>query len=106
MNSKRTRDLLSLTRNDLRQVVSVLTGHWTLRSHGSRLGLSTRDYCRSCESEEELETVSHLLCDCPALARTRFKFLGNNMLGCLNDVSNLEIAKLVGFIKRSGWLEV
>lgn len=99
----RTKLLLSGSRTETKNLVSVLTGHWTIGDHARRLGLSANDFCRSCNEAEEAETVRHLLCDCPALSKRRGRFLGSYFFSDLGELQNVELKDLSGFLKASGW---
>ena len=58
--------LLSFNRTHSRIVISLLTGHNTLRRHLYIMGLGNNPTCRKYGTEEE--TSVHILCECEALA--------------------------------------
>jgi hypothetical protein len=66
---------LSFNRTQVRVVTGLLTGHNTLRRHLHLLGLADSPMCRRCCMEEE--TSAHILCECEALASSRFAHLGS-----------------------------
>ena len=71
---KLKRRLLLMNRSQLRTVVGLLTGHYQVMRHMHLLGVTDSDRCRRCEMEEE--TTIHLICECPAIMRTRYRHLG------------------------------
>jgi hypothetical protein len=69
-----TRYLLRLSRETLRNLVSVITGHGKFRKHLHRMGLSENPLCLACVLEEE--TAFHFVCVCPALSIARIREFG------------------------------
>ena len=72
----------------------------------SRYNMPHNDFCRSCRDEEEVESVKHFLCECPALQRTRHRFLGANFFEDLDDANNISLKDLTRFIRRAGWFNI
>jgi hypothetical protein len=66
------------SRNQLRIMTGLLTGHCHLNRHLNKLGLVNSPECGRCK--EASETVTHVLCDCVALATLRFRHLGWHFL--------------------------
>lgn len=67
---KRKVELLSMSRNQIRLVVGLLTGHMSTRTHLRRIKKYDGDLsCRLCGKEPE--TSMHILCSCEALAKRR-----------------------------------
>ncbi|KAL7725069.1 hypothetical protein ACLKA6_010343 [Drosophila palustris] len=66
--------MVELRKSDLRILTGYLSGHSSLRYHLKKLNLSETDTCRFCELEQE--TSEHVLCECPALCRSRLRILG------------------------------
>ena len=56
-NKKRTLDLFFLKRNNIFEVIRVLTGHWLLGKHRNRLVIITSQSCRSCGDTDDGETT-------------------------------------------------
>jgi hypothetical protein len=73
-SARRTKDLLKLNRDQLRWVVGLLTWHCHLKGHLFKLGLTDGPTCERCLQEDE--SATHILCDCEAIARLRFRHLG------------------------------
>jgi hypothetical protein len=68
---KRADDLLKLSRQQLKMVVAILTGHAPVRRHLYILGLfNDNPSCRFCRMETE--RVQNIICCCEALARERY----------------------------------
>ena len=95
--------MLSLSRPDISLLVSVMTGHCLIGRHAVRLRVAASDFCRSCGDEEEEESIEHLLCTCPALARRRVLYLGSYFFGDLGELAGIDIGRLRGFLRQSGW---
>jgi hypothetical protein len=53
----RTFDLLILNRNQLRWVVGLLTGHFHLKGHLFKLGLTDNPTCERCREKDETTTL-------------------------------------------------
>jgi hypothetical protein len=70
--------LLRLSRDTLRNLVSVITGHGKFRKHLHRMGLSDNTLCLACGLEEE--TAFHFMCECPALLIARTLAFGKPLL--------------------------
>jgi hypothetical protein len=73
-SARRTKDLLKRDREQLRWVVGLFTGHCHLKGHLFQLRLTDDPICEMCLEEEE--SVTHILCDCEAIAYSRFRHLG------------------------------
>jgi hypothetical protein len=59
-SARRTKDLLKLNRNQLRWVVGLFTGHYHLKGHLFKLGLTNDPTCKRCLEEDE--SATHILC--------------------------------------------
>jgi hypothetical protein len=74
-SDKLTSGLLILSRNQMRLVVGLLTGHCHLRKHLRRLGIYKEEpVCRKCCKGEGI--AHHILFECEALGRIRYSVLG------------------------------
>jgi hypothetical protein len=93
--------LLSLNRTQSRAVISLLTGHNTLRRHLHEMGLSNSPTCRKCGTEEE--TLVHILCECEALASLTHMYLGSFFLD-REDIRVLGVGAIWNFAKETGLL--
>ena len=102
LNWKRTNALLSLSRPDVSLIVSVMTGHCLIGRHAERLKVLSNDFCRSCGDEEEVESIEHLLCLCPALSRRRRATLGSYFFVELANLADVGIRQLLSFFGSTG----
>ncbi|XP_015178751.1 PREDICTED: uncharacterized protein LOC107067612 [Polistes dominula] len=68
-------ELINLDRAQWRLVVGLVTGHWHLRKHLTRLGLAQDSVCSRCGEEED--TTLHLITQCVGLTDVRNDVLGN-----------------------------
>jgi hypothetical protein len=94
-SAKRTKDLLKLNRDQLRWVVGVFTGHCHLKGHLFKLGLTDDPTCERCPEDDE--SVTHILCDCEAIAYLSFCQLGQYFLES-SDYYDTPINKVLNFI--------
>ncbi len=93
-------ELLSLSRNQLRLIVGLITGHAPVKYHLVKIKvLNEAPDCRLCM--QEVETVEHILCKCSALARRRQRILGSALVD-LRELSNVPIKDLLILIKGTG----
>jgi len=67
-------------------LIRALTGHWLVGAHAGRIKAPQNDFSRICRDEEEVETVEHLLCFCPALCRLRLKHLRSPFTDDLTEI--------------------
>jgi hypothetical protein len=73
--NRKAKDLLKLSRHQLKMVISILMGHAPVRNHLHIMGLFDEDpTCRFCRMETE--TVQHIICCCEVLAHQRYNFFG------------------------------
>lgn len=103
MDRRRTNQLLGLGRGIISITVAMLTGHCVMGRHAERMRLPFNDFCRGCRSAEEEETVIHFLCQCPSLARCRYRLFGSPFLVSLTELSSIDVKDIASFIKLSGW---
>ena len=52
---------------------------------------------------EEEETVLHILCQGPSLARCKYRLFGSPFLVSLTELSSIDIKGIASYIKHSGW---
>lgn len=96
ISSTISKKLLGLNRDDLRLLTNYLTGHCKLRYHLHKMGLTDTTLCRFCQTDAE--TSEHILCDCPALGRTRKIHIGETFIAPEN-IWNTKSSKVLNFIK-------
>ena len=97
-----TKFLLSLSRQKLRKIVSILSGHNTLRYHLNKIGRSNSPNCRGCDLQPE--TAKHFLCFCPSLGNLRAKCLGDYYL-TPEEIQKVPLSNMLSFALCSGWLD-
>ena len=73
-----SKELKFLKREDVRLLVGFLTGHCSVNYHLHKIGLNDTPICRFCLEEDE--TAEHILCECPALSRSRLRILHKSSL--------------------------
>jgi len=91
---RRERDLLALSRQMLRPVVGILTGHTQVQRHLSLMGLSNDPFCSYCK--EAVESASHFLCHC-----NYFTVLRTTVWGKPSLHPTATEGDIVRFIKKS-----
>ena len=102
-SKEKTEKLLTFSRQSLRNLIGIITGHIAVGNMATRLGISNNDLCRGCEDEEEIESVEHFLCHCPGLKERRLRILGSRFFDDLGDIEKKPLNRLHRFIKESGW---
>ena len=90
---------MTFNRIQCRFVTGLLMGHNTLRRHLYLLGLLDSPLCRKCRVREE--TLSHILCECEALASLRHVYLGSFFLEP-EDIRSLELGAIWNYSKVTG----
>jgi RNase H len=95
-SSKRTQELLTLTKSELKIITGILTGHNGLNYHMHRIGKSRGENCRLCL--EESETAQHITCECPAIARIRLNHFDKRYLSP-NKVQVIISKKILNFLR-------
>jgi hypothetical protein len=101
-SAKRTKDLLRLNRDQLKWVVELLTGHCHLKGQLFKLGLTADPICERCLEDDE--SCIHILCDCEAVAYTRFRQLGQYFKEP-SDYYDASIDKVLQFIRSVGLIK-
>jgi hypothetical protein len=96
---KRSKDLLMLSRYQLRWMVELFTGHCHLKGHLFKLGLTDDPICERCL--EEYESATRVLRDCEAIAHLRFHHLGQFFMEP-GDYYDAPISKVLQFIRNVG----
>jgi hypothetical protein len=102
-STKRTKDLFRFNRDQLRWVVGLLTGHCDLKGHLFKLGLTADPLCERCLEDDE-SSIQHILCDCEAVAHTRFRHLGQYFKEP-SDYYDAPIDKVLHFIPTVGLIK-
>jgi hypothetical protein len=91
---KKVGELFNLSRNLLRKMAWLLTGHGQLKGHLFRLELANSHECNRCKQASE--TASDILCDCDALTTIRFRRLVRHFMKP-NDFEDISVSKILHF---------
>jgi hypothetical protein len=83
-------------------VVELLTGHCHLKGHLFKLGLINDPICERCQEEDD--SATHILCDCEAVAHTRFRHLSQFFMEP-SDYYDAPIDKALHFIRGVGLIK-
>jgi hypothetical protein len=95
---KTAEDLLKFSRNCLRIMTGLLTGHCHFKGTLWLLDCPKCDRCKQAS-----ETASHVLCDCDALAVLRLMQLGHCFLKP-DDFADMSSSKVLLCIQSAGLL--
>ena len=95
---RRERDLLALTRQMVRPVIGILTGHTQVQQHLSLMGLSNDPFCSYCK--EAIESASHFFCHCNYFTSLRTTVWGKPSLHP-TDINSVTVEDIVRFVKKS-----
>lgn len=96
IDSRRSRKILQLNRNDIRLITGFYTGHFPIKHYLKIINAETDDSCRFCGLESE--TAEHLLCDCEVIARKRLHVLGSGFLEP-SFFNGIRVSKALRYIK-------
>lgn len=72
----------------------------TLASHSCRMGIINDDTCKKYREVNMRETLKHLLRFCPALVKTRLRYLGTSQFKGLAEVSEYRYQRSIKFHKK------
>jgi hypothetical protein len=100
-SANKARELLNLSRNQLRIMKGLLTGHSHLKGHLFKLGLVNSPECN--RSKQASETASHVLCDREALTTLTFRHLGRHFMKP-GDFEDISVSKILHFVQGAGLL--
>ena len=90
--------LIRLPRRDLRDVVSVFTGHAAVARHLHIMKLIDSPTCKHCGLAEE--STAHVICECDALSIIRFQFFGKPLLA-VSEIQCLRVSDIIKFIRAT-----
>ncbi|XP_036319943.1 uncharacterized protein LOC118734325 [Rhagoletis pomonella] len=102
-NLSRYRLLMDLPKEKLRIITGFLTGHCKLRGHLHKLGIWSSDLCRFCDAAKE--TPLHLLMECDAVARRRYRSIGH-VWPREEHIHSLSPGSIMKFIDTLGLVDV
>lgn len=101
-NARRAKDILQMRRIEVRAITGFLTGHCRLGGHLKKIGVSQEGECRFCN--EAAETPQHILQDCMAVVRIRWKHLGV-IQPDTGTLQSLEVGQILKFLKELGLVD-
>jgi hypothetical protein len=81
---------------------NILTGHCHLKGHLFKLGLTDDPICERCLEDDE--SSKHILCDCEAIAYSRFRHLGQFFMEP-SDYYDAPIGNVLHFIRSVGLIK-
>ncbi len=100
--AKRTRMILSLRRQELKNVTAILSGHCNLNKHMFITKMSNTPVCPKCNLEEE--TPTHHLGVCPIYQRLRQKYIPLP-INVPYDISKCPIKNIAQFLTNTSRLK-
>jgi hypothetical protein len=100
---KRAKDLLKLSRHQLRMVVAILTGHAPVRKHLRPMGLFKGT--PPADSADRRPKQCSIVCHCEGMARWRFDVFVDSVVEP-NDISTASVRNLCLFIRGTGLLNL
>ena len=97
--------LKKLSRQEIRIITGLITGHNTLQKHLVKMKLADFDspYCEQCLEDAE-ETTLHFVGQCIKYCTTRYEVFGKHFLD-ERDLRNAKISQILRFVKASKRLE-
>ena len=99
-NSKKSQQLLNMSRKTLGKFVQFLTGHNKLRRHKNlQDGINDPYSCRLCLEEEE--SSFHVIAECPATQSLRTKIFDLPNPSTLPNPPDWRVSQVARFLKES-----
>jgi ribonuclease HI len=91
--SKKT---FNMNKRQLRILVGTVTGHFSCNYHLHKFGLRQSTLCDRCQSDED--TMYHLVCLCPSLAKRCLQIFGRPVLNSSEELQQLQLSKIMDFV--------
>ena len=99
-NSKKSQQLLNMSRKTLGKLVQFLTGHNKLKRHKNlQDGINDPYSCRLCLEEEE--SSFHVIAECPATQSLRTKIFDLPTHSTLPNPPDWRVSQVARFLKES-----
>ena len=95
----KSREILRLSRSDLRVIIGLNTGHGCCNKFLFKINRADSPMCRFCDDDKE-ETVKHWFEECKGLDIYRFIYLGHRYVN-KDNFRRIETRKLLRFAKES-----
>jgi hypothetical protein len=99
-SAKKSWELLSLSRVQLRIMTGLLTGHCHLKGHLFKIGLVYSPKCDRCKQASEM--ASHVLCDCKEFATLRSRNVGHHFMKP-DDFKDISVSRILHYV-QGAWL--
>jgi ribonuclease HI len=96
---KGKRNLIRLSRKNLRVIIGILTGHSCLQKFLYRIGKADDPACTQCNEQVD-EDMMHILTSCPALIECREKVFGSAFPD-ESELKNMSSSTLLKFARES-----
>jgi ribonuclease HI len=94
--------VLSRSRNTLRQIIQLITGHGNMARHLKLMGLSNSEMCPKCK--EEPETPNHYVGVCPFYRDQRKRVFGSARVSIKEQLAKKNLGKLAEYLRITGRL--
>lgn len=95
----KSKNLITLSRDKLRVLVSIFTGHCKLNYHQNKIGKIDNKLCRFCNEKDE--TPEHILCDCGPLIWKRLQIMETFTIQ-YREICKLDPGKILEFFHCLG----
>lgn len=92
-----TRQLLWMSKSDMRLSIGLITGHCKLNDHMRKLRLRDDPDCDLCG--RNVESARHIICECIALASIRTQTFGKPRI-LPEEICKYTIRKLLSFARK------
>lgn len=93
-NNAITMQLLAMSKNEIRIIIGLLSGHCKLNDHLARMRIRDDPDCDLCGTQRE--TAKHILCECSMLAHIRERIYGKPVLQP-GEILKQKLQKVVTF---------
>lgn len=79
------------------EIKSMLVLTYVMDENARRLGIYSKDFCRSCGDEQERKSVEHIPCSSLSLSRRRMETLGTTLQRRLTDLACVVVRSIKKF---------
>ncbi len=100
VTNKIWRQVVNQPKRNINMISQIYTGHTTLNKHLKNMKLAEERTCEQCCEEDEIESMEHYLCQCPAFARSRRSTLGSFFLK-VEELNKIDIRCIIKFVKQT-----
>ncbi|KAI5754342.1 hypothetical protein M8J77_007902 [Diaphorina citri] len=96
---KRAKEMLCLSKEDLRSITGLYTGHCSLNYHLNKMGIAETPTCRLCK--EAPETAEHIICECGVASHKRLIYF-SRMIITPKEVKEISPKRTLAFVRSLG----